>query len=129
MASMAYKVTNFMVFFNFSMIITTSFIAPLIFPTSTPVIPDAPGIAGEITKIQNNILNIALTAGSLALFAFSLLIPTFPFVKLFYLLNLTIAGAYIEKIGLPLVFYIPLMAGLTIITFMGIAEYAARQKV
>lgn len=130
MASMAYKTTNFMVFINFAMVIVNLVIAPLIFPTNTPNIPTTSGIDTAISYISNNMLIVfTLGGGLLALFAFSLLVPTLPFIILFYTLNSVIFQSYIWQLGMPASFNVAFSAGITIITFMGIAEYAARQKV
>jgi hypothetical protein len=129
MASMAYKMTNFMVFFNYAMLISL-WIAALIFPTQIVNIPQPDGVDSSIDFISNNLIRIlTLTAAPLALFAFSLLIPTIPFIILFYTLNGVIAASYVWQLGLPSLFSIPFTAGIAIITFMGIAEYSARQKV
>lgn len=130
MASMAYKMTNFMIYFNYAMLITIVVIAPLIFPTNTPQIDSATGVDTSLSFISNNMLLIfTMTGGVLALFAFSLLVPTIPFVILFYTLNGIIAANFIWRLGLPTLVSLTFTAGITIITFMGIAEYSARQKV
>ncbi len=126
--------TNFMVMFNYAMVIAM-WIATLIFPTDTPQVATASGVDSTLSYISTTMIyTLTLTAGVFALLAFSLLVPTIPFIMLFYSLNAIIASTYIWQLGLPRpngipIFEIPFTMGIAIVTFMGIAEYSARQRV
>ena len=133
MSMMAYRSTMFMVFFNYGMMIA-NYIATYVFPTNTPQIATAGiPILGGIEIFQafsstNTIITLLLTAGVLALFAFSLLIPTIPFVFLFFGLSAVITNVYIWQLPLPSVFLLPISMGITIIYYVGITQYAARSS-
>lgn len=140
MAMMAYKGTMFMVFFNYSMIIA-NWIGTIIFPNTTIGVGTSDtdvlsaGAFGIFDPFSSTggLLALGLTAGVLALFAFSLLVPTIPFVAAFFALQGIIAGGYITQLGLPRpngipIFEAPILAGIAIVTYMGISQYAARSN-
>jgi len=140
MASMAYKTTMFSVFFNYGML-AANFLGNIIFPDiSTQVITANVSILKNTDVFTNfgsmdSILSIVLTAGVLALFAFSLLIPTIPFVFMFFGLNSIISLVYLNQLlpsdngGFGSIIKGALMMGLTIVFYIGISEYAGRTKV
>lgn len=134
MAMMAYRATMFMIFFNYSMMIATSLISPVIFPGVSPEIDTfnnsilSSGLGFTSNTAVSTITTLMLTAGVLALFAFSLLIPTIPFVFLFFGLNASITSTYLWQIPLPAEFKLPLTMGVLIIYYIGITQYAARSS-
>ena len=156
MASMAYKTVMFTIFFNYGMVIA-NYIGTLLFRDSIGSI-QLDTYNGELLRgteffssfeSVDTILGYAMTAGVLTLFAFSLLIPTLPFIFMFFALNGVIASIYINQLipactqavaGTNIIstcvagtsvsiFAIPINIGLLIVYYMGISEYAARQKV
>lgn len=128
---MGYRASMFMIFFNYGMIIA-NWIGTYIFPTDTPQVATAGiPILGGIEVFQafssmNTIITLLLTAGVLALFAFSLLIPTIPFVFMFFGLSAIITNVYIWQLPLPTVFLLPISMGITIVYYVGITQYASR---
>lgn len=133
MSMMSYRATMFMIFFNYAMMIA-NYIGSVVFPTDTPQVATAGiPILGGIEVFQafsstNTIITLLLTAGVLALFAFSLLIPTIPFVFMFFGLSAVITNVYIWQLPLPSVFLLPISMGITIIYYVGITQYAARSS-
>lgn len=133
MAMMAYRASMFMIFFNYAMIIA-NWIASVIFPTNTPVVDTSGTIILTGTEVFEGfssvatITSLAMTAGVLALFAFSLLIPTIPFVYMFFALSGIITNVYIWQLPLPDVFLLPISMGITIIYYVGITQYSARSS-
>ena len=135
MSMMAYKATMFMVFFNYAMIIAT-YIGSVVFPGAATTQPATYGgailqgtsIFSNFSSASgvNTLSTIALTAGVLALFAFSLLIPTIPFVFLFFGLSGIITNIYIYQLPLDNMFLFPISIGVTIVYYVGITQYAAR---
>ena len=134
MSMMAYKATMFMVFFNYAMLLVNAVIAPMIFPGGNvvPTTADIP-ILGSTEEFGNDpivktITTLMLTAGVLALFAFSLLIPTVPFVFMFFGLSAIVTNVYIWQLRniIPNEFLIPASMGITIIYYVGITQYASR---
>lgn len=124
MSMMTYRATMFMIFFNYAMLIA-NWIGSGVFPSSSPQLDTAPGIEGIINSLSF-LPDLLLTAGVLALFAFSLLIPTIQFVSMFLRLSTVVTGIYIAQLPLPLVFTVPLTMGVFIVYYMGISQYAAR---
>jgi hypothetical protein len=133
MSMMAYKGTMYMVFFNYAMMIA-NWIGSFIFPNSSPQIVTyggsiLSGIDIFATLSNGNIIQtLALTAGVLTLFAFSLLIPTIPFVFTFFALSGFITASYIWQLHLPLIFTTPITMGIAIVYYAGAAQYAARSS-
>ena len=140
MSMMAYRATMFMIFFNYAMM-TANYIGKYIFPDilTEVKVSCAAGLcnnssfygSGIFTSLSNmldvsDISTLLLTAGVLALFTFSLLIPTIPFVFAFFALSGIVTGAYITDLPLPWVFKIPIITGVAIIYYVGISQYAAR---
>jgi len=124
MSMMSYKATMFMIFFNYSMLIA-NYIGSVVFPGSQEV-QTATGIEALINSMSDMITSLLLTAGVLALFAFSLLIPTIPFVIGFFALSSVVTVIYITQLPLPDVFKAPIIMGVAIVYYMGIAQYSAR---
>lgn len=132
MSMMGYKATMFMIFFNYAMIIA-KYIGTQIFPNSPqPIVADIP-ILSNIQSFTGDttigtITTLMLTAGVLALFAFSLLVPTVQFVFLFFGLSTIITNVYILQLAnyIPWVFLLPLSMGVTIVYYVGMTQYAAR---
>jgi hypothetical protein len=136
MAMMAYRATMFMVFFNYAMM-TANYIGKYIFPDQATTVKTAEitGFAGigvftSLASMLNvsDISTLLLTAGVLALFAFSLLIPTIPFVFAFFALSGFITEVYISDFPIDWVFKTPIMVGVAIIYYVGISQYAARSS-
>jgi len=129
MAMMAYRATMFMVFFNYAMLIAR-YISGYIFPGDVKSLPSTAAIPvlGGIENFLNfdTVSGLLLTAGVLALFAFSLLIPTIPFIFMLFGLSGIIVNAYIWQLPLPDVFKFPIIMGITIIHIVGISQYASR---
>src|SRR3989304_4847783 len=113
MAMMAYRATMFMIFFNYAMIIA-NYIGTLIFPSDGAQVATASvPILGSISAFTGNsiiatLTTLFLTAGVLALFAFSLLVPTIPFVFMFFALSGIITNVYVWQLPLPTVFLLPI---------------------
>lgn len=131
MAMMAYRATIFCVFFNYAMLIAR-YISGFIFPGDVKSLPGTADIIA-LKGIENfasfdTVSGLLLTAGVLALFAFSLLIPTIPFIFMLFGLSGIIMDAYIWQLPLPDVFKFPIIMGITIIHFVGISQYAARSS-
>lgn len=133
MAMMAYRATMFLVFFNYSMMIA-NWLAGYLFPDYAPTFATSGVTVLQGTDIFNSfgsinsIINILLTAGVLALFAFSLLIPTIPFVFLFFGLSSIISAVYLWQLPIPDIFKLPLTMGILIIYYGGITQYSARSS-
>lgn len=129
---MGYKTAMFMVFFNYAMM-TAKYIGSIVFPNNTPT-PSVWGgtILSSVSFFSNlstvdSILTIAMTAGILALFAFSLLIPTIPFVASFFVLSTIITEAYLWQLPLQTVFWLPISMGVAITYYVGLSQFMARQ--
>jgi len=124
MAMMAYRASMFMIFFNYGMMIA-NYISTLIFPGNSVA---ADTLSGSIipSAAAGMIVTLALTAGTLGLFAFSLLIPTIPFVMAFFLLSGVITEIYVDQLPIPIEFKTPLFAGVAIIYYAGLAQYSAK---
>ncbi len=144
MSMMAFRATMFMVFFNYAMMIA-NYIGGYIFPEVSGIpkteleVSCAAGLcsnasfygSGVFTSLAgmlnvSDISTLLLTAGVLALFAFSLLIPTIPFVFAFFALSGIITSMFVANLPLPWVFKIPLITGVAIVYYVGISQYAAR---
>ena len=130
---MAYRATVFMVFFNYAIAIA-NFLASYMFPINTPHVqtsnvtvldPAMTSIFSNFTSM-GGILGFALVAGKIGLFAFSLLIPTIPFVFAFFALSGFITEFYVSDLPIDWVFKTPIMMGVAIIYYVGISQYAAR---
>jgi hypothetical protein len=156
MASMGYKTAMFAIFFNYGMLIAT-YIGTLLFrdPIGAPVMDTYNGVLLRGTSFFSSfgsvdtILGLVMTAGVLALFAFSLLVPTIPFVFMFFALNGIISAIYINELipactpaiagtniiatcmgdSTTSIFSIPITMGFLVVYYIGICEFAARQKV
>ncbi len=148
---MAYRTSMFLIFFNYSMILA-NYIGTIIFPDGSPHISTYDGTLLRGTEAfasfgsVDTILGLLLTAGVLALFAFSLLIPTIPFIFMFFALNGIISAYYINQLipacsaasggiasscvaGTSVsIFSVPLTMGLAIVYYIGISQYAARSS-
>jgi hypothetical protein len=140
MSMMAYRATMFMVFFNYAMMIA-NLIGRYIFPNTQVKVSCTAGLcnntsfygAGIFTSLSgmlnvSDISTLLLTAGVLALFAFSLLVPTIPFVFAFFALSGIITSFYVFDLPLPWEFKIPLITGVAIVYYIGISQYAARSS-
>ena len=138
MSMMAYRATMFMVFFNYGMMIA-NYIGEYMFSDTKIKVSCAAGLcnnasfygSGVFTSLSSmlnvsDISTLLLTAGVLALFAFSLLIPTIPFVFAFFALSAIITEFYVVDLPLPWVFKIPIITGVAIVYYVGISQYAAR---
>lgn len=132
MSMFAYRASMFMVFFDYAMLIVNGLIAPAIFPdTVSGVTPWAGQILSGtdiFAKLSggDTIQILALTAGVLALFAFSLLVPTIPFVFTFFMLTGFVTNSYIGQLNLPPLIEAPIIMGIQITFFVGASQYAAR---
>jgi hypothetical protein len=137
---MAYRATMFMIFLNYGLI-TANYIGNYIFPPNDTELKVScaaglcdnasfygAGIFTSITSMLNisDISALLLTAGVLALFAFSLLVPTIPFVFSFFALSGIITAFHVADLPIDWVFKIPLITGVSIVYYLGISQYAAR---
>lgn len=133
---MAYKMTMFMVFFNLGMGIA-NYMGTLFFPDgiaqySTYDMTASLSVLDWFSSVVNTntgVLGLIFTGGLLALFAFSLLIPTIWVVATFFSLNGFITILYLDQLNLPEIFSLPIKIGVVIITFIGISQYMARSTV
>jgi hypothetical protein len=105
-----------------------NYIGSIVFPDGNPVVQTSSIIDYAVSSLSGMLVTLTLTAGVLALFAFSLLIPTIPFIIAFFALSAILTSVYIVQLGLPLVFTAPIIAGVAITYYMGIAQYAARSS-
>ena len=148
---MAYRTSMFLIFFNYAMSLAI-YIGTIIFPDGSPELSTYSGEVLRGVEIfskfgsVSTLPDLLLTAGVLALFAFSLLIPTIPFMFMFFALNGIISAYYINQMipacseasggiasscvaGTSVsIFSVPLTMGLAIVYYIGISQYAARSS-
>ncbi len=133
MSMFAFRASMFCIFLNYGML-TANWIGTLMFPSNSPQLSVWTGNIFANTSVfailsSGNILQtLAMTAGVLALFSFSLLIPTIPFVFCFFMLSGFISASYIWQLHLPLLFTAPITMGLMIMFYVGASQYAARSS-
>lgn len=143
MSMFAYRASQFMIAFNFAMVFINTMVAPLIFPDYQLSIVSAGDQYGtpsvsiggyDLITLMNNpnflsILALLLTAGGLALFAFSLIVPTIPIIAAFFFISMVFtqywfALAPLNTLPFTILWTIRIMIFVTFM--MGISQYSGR---
>lgn len=126
----AYQFSMFLIFVNFGIIIMN---ASLLFPDTTAATADYKfsSLYNMLTifTTTDGIVDKAkavLTFAALALFAFSLLIFAIPFMGGLFFISTVISDVLIGSLPIDGVWKAPLVAGVTIIYYVGYAQFISR---
>jgi len=119
-----YEISMFMVFFTFAIKII-NYIVSVYNPGTSLFVPDDGNILQSILSVV--VLEPDFSLATLGLFAFSLLIMNFVFIKALFLYSTITIVSVLSFIPIPDVFKVPIYIGVVLAAYSGIVQVSSRQ--
>lgn|SRR4030067_2214047 len=119
-----YEISMFMIFLTFAIKII-NYIVSVYSPGTSLFVPDDGNILQSILSVV--VLEPDFSLATLSLFAFSLLIMNFVFIKALFLYSTITIVSVLSFIPIPDVFKVPIYIGVVLAAYSGIVQVSSRQ--